>query len=44
VIEAETAGQRFGLRLPGVEFEPEFGASHRDRCLQAIALFKPARG
>jgi uncharacterized protein (DUF58 family) len=44
VIEAETAGQRFGLRLPGVEFGPEFGASHRDRCLQAIALFKPARG
>ncbi|MEK6210397.1 MAG: DUF58 domain-containing protein [Pseudomonadota bacterium] len=44
VIEAETAGQRFGLRLPGIEFEREFGASHRDRCLQAIALYKPARG
>lgn len=43
VIEAETAGQRFGLRLFGIEFEPEFGASHRDRCLQAIALYKPAR-
>jgi uncharacterized protein (DUF58 family) len=44
VIEAETAGQRFGLRLPGTEFEPEFGASHRDRCLHAIALYKPAHG
>jgi len=44
VIESETAGQRFGLRLPGIEFEPEFGAPHRDRCLQAIALYKPARG
>lgn len=44
VIEAETACHRFGLRLPGIELEPEFGASHRDRCLQAIALFKPARG
>jgi uncharacterized protein (DUF58 family) len=44
VIEAETAGQRFGLRLFGIEFGPEFGASHRDRCLQAIALYKPARG
>ncbi len=43
VIEAETAGQRFGLRLFGIEFGPEFGASHRDRCLQAIALYKPAR-
>ena len=42
VIEAETAGQRFGLRLPGIEFEPEFGEPHRDRCLQAIALYKPA--
>jgi uncharacterized protein (DUF58 family) len=44
VIEAETAGLRFGLRLFGIEFGPEFGASHRDRCLQAIALYKPARG
>jgi len=42
VIDAETAGQRFGLRLSGIEFEPEFGASHRDHCLQAIALYKPA--
>ncbi len=43
VIEAETAGQCFGLRLPRIELDPEFGASHRDRCLQAIALYKPAR-
>ena len=43
VIDAETGGQRFGLRLPGIEYEPEFGAAHRDHCLQAIALHKPAR-
>jgi hypothetical protein len=43
VIEAEIAGRRFGLRLPEIEFAPEFGALHRDRCLQAIALYKPAR-
>jgi len=43
VIEAETAGQRFGLRMYGIEFEPDFGASHRDRCLQAIAMYKPPR-
>ena len=43
VIDAETAGLRFGLRLPGLEYEPEFGAAHRDHCLQAIALYKPAR-
>jgi len=44
VVEAESMGQRFGLRLPGIEFEAEFGVLHRDRCLQAIALYKPARG
>ena len=43
VIEADTAGQRFGLRLPGIEFDPALHASHRDQCLQAIALYKPAR-
>lgn len=42
IVDAETAGLRFGLRLPGIEFEPEFGASHRDRCLQAVALYRPA--
>lgn len=40
VIESEAAGLRYGLRLPGNQFEPDAGALHRDRCLQALALFK----
>ena len=40
VIEAEAANARYGLRLPGLEFEPDGGALHRDRCLQALALFQ----
>ena len=31
---------RYGLRLPGTEIEPAAGMIHRDRCLQALALFK----
>jgi uncharacterized protein (DUF58 family) len=41
VIESEAAGLRYGLRLPGNTYEPDSGALHRDRCLQALALFKP---
>jgi len=42
VIESESAGLKFGLRLPGVELEPEAGAAQRDRCLQALALYQVA--
>jgi uncharacterized protein (DUF58 family) len=41
VIESEAAGLKYGLRLPGCEYDPDSGALHRDRCLQALALFKP---
>jgi uncharacterized protein (DUF58 family) len=40
VIESEAAGLRYGLRLPGSEYDPDSGALHRNRCLQALALFK----
>jgi uncharacterized protein (DUF58 family) len=40
VIESEAAGLRYGLRLPGKTYDPDSGALHRDRCLQALALFK----
>lgn len=43
VMEAEMAGLSFGLRLPGLELDPATGLAHRDRCLQALALFQPAR-
>ena len=39
VIEAEAAGLKYGLRVPGSEYDPDSGALHRDRCLQALALF-----
>jgi len=41
VIEAEAAGLKYGLRLPGSEYDPDSGALHRGRCLKALALFKP---
>jgi len=40
VIESEAAGLRYGLRLPGSDYDPDSGAAHRDRCLQALALYK----
>ena len=40
VIESEAASIRYGLRLPGTEFDPDLGVPHRERCLQALALFK----
>jgi uncharacterized protein (DUF58 family) len=40
VIESEANGLKYGLRLPGCEYDPDSGALHRDRCLQALALFK----
>jgi uncharacterized protein (DUF58 family) len=40
VIDSEAAGLKYGLRLPGSEFDPDSGTHHRDRCLQALALFK----
>jgi len=40
VIEAEAAGLRYGLRLPGIEYDPNSGALHRDHCLEALALYK----
>ena len=40
VIESEAAGLKYGLRLRGSEYDPDSGALHRDRCLQALALFK----
>ncbi len=39
VIDAEAAGRRYGLRLPGVEIEPAHGRSHYGHCLKALALY-----
>jgi len=41
VIDAEQAGVRYGLRLPGANIAPGTGAIHSRRCLEALALFQP---
>ena len=38
VLQAESLGLDFGLRLPGVEIKPGGGAAHQRRCLEALAL------
>jgi len=43
VLEAQRAGQAYGLRLPGVEIAPGLGMQHRHRCLEALALFGEER-
>ncbi len=41
VIDAHERGEAFGLRLPGSAIEPNIGTAHRERCLDALALFEP---
>lgn len=38
VLQAETAGLDYGLRLRGLEIKPGCGAAHKKRCLEALAL------
>jgi uncharacterized protein (DUF58 family) len=40
VLDAHERGEACGLRLPGVAIEPNVGTTHRDRCLDALALFE----
>ena len=39
VLDAERAGYRYGLRLPGNTIAPGLGDTHSQRCLEALALF-----
>lgn len=41
VLDAESAGRRYGLRLPGVSVAPDRGQAHCHRCLEALALHRP---
>ncbi len=38
VLDAQAAGMRFGLRLPGRDIAPDAGPAHLHACLQALAL------
>lgn len=40
IVDADRSGQDYGLRLPGLEFEPAHGEVHRHRCLLELALFE----
>jgi uncharacterized protein (DUF58 family) len=39
VLDAHAAGLSFGLRLPGTTVEMATGEGHRERCLEALALY-----
>lgn len=41
IIDADAAGQQFGLRLPGVELAPMVGQAHVHRCLATLATWHP---
>jgi len=40
VLSADQQGLRYGLRLPGVEREPDAGEAHRLACLRELALYE----
>ena len=40
VIQAESFGQSYGLRIPGMRISPDRGEMQRRRCLEALALFQ----
>lgn len=40
VLAAEAAGDTYGVRLPDREIEPGDGHAHRNRCLEALALYR----
>jgi len=39
LLDADRAGLRYGLRLPGKVLAPDSGEAHRRQCLEALALF-----
>ena len=39
ILDADRSQSDYGLRLPGAEFEPGHGETHRHRCLNALAVF-----
>ena len=39
VVDADARRLRYGLCLPGVELSPDSGHQHRQRCLEALALY-----
>lgn len=42
IIDIDDAGNRYGLRLPGIQIPVGQGAEHRQQCLKALALYQDA--
>ena len=40
IVDADRTLEDYGLRVPGVEFEPAHGEQHRRKCLETLALFE----
>jgi uncharacterized protein (DUF58 family) len=40
VLDAHDRGEAYALRLPGTSIETNVGPAHRERCLNALALFE----
>ncbi|HKJ52090.1 MAG TPA: DUF58 domain-containing protein [Gammaproteobacteria bacterium] len=40
VLAAEREEQKYGLRLPGLVIEQDFGNAHKHNCLHALAIFR----
>ena len=40
VLDAQQAGRHYGLRLPGLEINPDNGTAHQHQCLKALALYR----
>jgi len=40
VLESESHGKRYGLKLPSNLIEPDSGSKHRQSCLQSLALYQ----
>ena len=39
IVDADRTREDYGLRMPGVSIAPSHGEAHRNRCLEALALF-----
>jgi uncharacterized protein (DUF58 family) len=39
VVAAHARGERYGLKLDHAEVAPDGGNEHRERCLDALALY-----
>ena len=40
IVDAEDQNLRYGLSLPGLDVPADSGLAHRQRCLQALALYE----